>query len=249
MPLLALSILFISSCEKEIPESDSNEPTKITRTFVLETGSTVLMESQEPLNAVIQLQSNANAPFDVEFEVVASSDGTTRKISRTIQAGAVLNEEFAQLLSVVAVIIPGTALPPASSLNFVAVFVPSAGDNGFDGPNDWLHAGLVCLDAEMSDDPDQNIDCLWEKRTLWSAVSPREIDLIINITGEHDMKVELEGPVGIYQVYNVSAAPALPQFQKLEGSWEGIVAIHYLGQKSPVNDCSSLDFNFDLCYQ
>lgn len=249
MPLLALMIVFVTNCEKEDPATDRNNPETINETYNLESGSTVLMEESNPQNAVIQIKSNTTAPFEILLEVIASADGTTRSISRTIPPGGFLNEEFAQLLSVAAVVIPGTPVPPASTFNFVAVFVPSDGDNGFNGPNDWLHAGVVCLNGEVQQEPDQDIDCLWEKRTLWSAVSPRDIELTINLTGNHDMKVELEGPVGIYQVYNLSAAPALPQFQKLEGSWEGIVAIHYFGQKSPVNDCSSLDFDYDLCYK
>lgn len=249
MPLLALMIIFVTNCEKEDPITTQDEPTVIDQTFSIEAGNTLMMQADEPQNAVVQIESKAEIDLEILFEVIADNDGTTRQVSRTVEPGMAILEEFAQLLSVEVVIVPGTALPPATNLNFVAVFVPSDGDNGFSGPNDWLHAGEVCLEGEIENEPDQDIDCLWEKETLWSAVSPRKIDLLIQNTGDHDMKVELEGPVGIYQVYNVSAAPALPQFQKLEGSWEGIVAIHYLGQKSPVNPCSSNDFTYDLCYK
>ena len=44
------------------------------------------------------------------------------KSAETVEPGMAILEEFPQLLSVEAVIVPGTVLPPSTNLNFVAVF-------------------------------------------------------------------------------------------------------------------------------
>ena len=179
--------------------------------------------------------------------MIADNEGTTRTIERTLAPGQAFSEEFAQLLSVQAVV-PASSIPVVIALNFQVASIPTGEDNGFSA-SDWLATGKICLNGEVESEPDQNIDCLWETVTLWQAAFKRDIDLNITLTGKHDMKVEIEGPVGIYQVYNISAAPALPQFQVLSGQWEDIVAVHIHCIKSAVNPCESCDYTYDLCYE
>ena len=245
--VFTMMVLFVSNCEKPEDNPGRNEPTMIEQTFSLDPNGTTLMETSEPRNGVINVRCTGEVPIVLKVKLIADNDGTTRTVERTIAPGEALMEEFPQMLSIKAFLIPGIPVPPVATLNFIAVYVPTNEDNGFSA-SDWLSTGTVCLNGEVESAPDQDIDCLWYKQTLWSAVAERDIDLNITLTGAHDMTVEIEGPVGIYQSYSISAAPALPQFQTLSGKWEGVVAVHILCQKSPVNPCVSCDFSYDLCY-
>lgn len=247
IPVLTIMVFFISNCEKPEDNPDRGQPVLIDQTFSIGPNGATLLETSEPGNGVINVRCTGEAPVVIQVKLIADDDGTTRTVERTIQPGEALLEEFSRMLSVRALLIPGIPVPPVATLNFIAVYVPSDEDNGFSA-SDWLSAGTVCLNGEVESAPDQDIDCLWDKQTLWSAVAERDIDLNITLTGAHDMTVEIEGPVGIYQSYSISAAPALPQFQVLSGKWEGVVAVHILCQKSPVNACGSCDFTYDLCY-
>ena len=82
MPLLALMIVFVTNCEKEDPISTKDEPTVIDQTFSMAPGSTLMMQADEPQNAVIQIESNAVIPLEILFEIIADNDGTTRQVSR-----------------------------------------------------------------------------------------------------------------------------------------------------------------------
>lgn len=245
---LLMTILFFTfSCTKQEDTPKEPQVNLIEQTLDLEEGSTTLFESTEANNAVLNLQFSGNTSIVIKIKLIADNEGTTRIIERTLEPGRAFIEEFPQLLSLHA-LVPVLSVPVVAALNFQIATIPTDGDNGFSA-SDWLSAGKICLNGEVESEPDQNIDCLWETETLWQAVSERDIDLNITLTGKHDMKVEIEGPVGIFQVYNVSAAPALPQFQVLSGQWEGVVAVHIHCIKSPVNPCESCDYTYSLCYE
>lgn len=247
LTVLILMTFLVFNCEKkEEDSSDRVEPVRVDETFTLQSGSTVMLDLNEAANTLVNIVSRLNQAVVVNVEVVADNDGTTRTFERTLEPGEAFAEEFPLLVSVVAVVPVGTAAV-VGEIDFESISEP-VGGNGF-SPSDWLYAGKVCVEGEVKNEPDQNIDCLWEKETLWQAVTKRDIELTINLTGKHDMKVELEGPPGIFQSYNMYAEPALPNNQVLQGEWEGIVAIHYLCMKSPVHNCESCDFTYDLCYE
>jgi hypothetical protein len=236
-----------TNCEKQEELPDRSQATTSSQSFELAEGTTTLLEPSTPSNAVISLNSAANVPILIKIKVVADNSGTVRILERTLEAGEAINEEFPQLVAVVAEVAL-YSVPVVTTLNFVAVYVPTGDDNGFSA-SDWIYAGEICLDGAVESEPDQNIDCLWDVETLWQAAGERDIELNIEITGDHDMTVDVEGPVGVYQSYNISAAPALPQFRVLSGEWEGIVAVHFHCMKSPVNPCGSCDFTYELCYK
>ncbi|AOX02158.1 hypothetical protein BJP34_24380 [Moorena producens PAL-8-15-08-1] len=122
-------------------------------------------------------------------------------------------------------------MPTLSHLPTIVGFLPTA-----------------CVENEVSRQPDSSTDCLWVPDLIWQSGIRRNISLEIEATGNHDLRVELEGPVGIFQVFNVSAAPALPQFRKLTGDFEGIVSVRVQCEKSPVNSCSACTYKYKICY-
>jgi hypothetical protein len=121
-------------------------------------------------------------------------------------------------------------------------------------PNDaapWTIAQFLpdaCFAGDAVRAPDSIADCLWVQETLWTSPVPRTIDLELEITGDHDMRVEVEASNGSRDVFSILAAPALPQFRKIAERFEDVVAVHLQGRKSPVNACSALRFRYRLCY-
>lgn len=247
IPVFTLMVFFFSNCEKEEVPTDTPQTSTMIKTFELGETFTTLLAPAKPSNAVVNMQSSCEAPIVINVEVIADATGNTRKFERLIQPGEALSEEYPQLVAMKAKVL----FLPASggkTLNFHAVYIPTDNDNGFTASS-WLSAGTICMNGDVKSEPDQDADCLWEKVTLWQAASKRDINLEITLTGAHDMKVEIEGPVGIFQDYELGAAPAQPQFQKLSGEWEDIVAVHILCKKSPVNPCGSCDYTYELCYK
>ena len=247
IPVFTLMVFFFTNCEKDPAIDDTLQTSSTTKTFDLGEAYTTLLAPAKPSNAVVNMQSSSDAPIVINVEVVADATGNTRKFERLIQPGEAMSEEYPQLVAMKAKVL----FPPASGnshLIFQAVYVPTDTDNGFNASS-WLSAGTVCMNGDVKSEPDQDADCLWEKVTLWQAASKRDIDLEINLTGAHDMKVEIEGPVGIFQDYELGAAPAQPQFHKLSGEWEDVVAVHIFCKKSPVNPCGSCDYTYELCYK
>jgi hypothetical protein len=106
----------------------------------------------------------------------------------------------------------------------------------------------VCVEKEVSILPYSSIDCIWNPDKIWQSKTPRNISLEIEATGNHNLRIELEGPVGIFKELHVSAAPVLPQFRKITGEFEDIVSVQVQCQKSPAS-CSACKYKYKICYR
>lgn len=95
-------------------------------------------------------------------------------------------------------------------------------------------------------EPDSDLDCLWDQRTHWSWEVPSSLNIFLEIpdTGA-DITLELEGPAGIFQSFNASAPPALPQFHQLEVERDDIVAVRVQCRQSPTNPCTC-SYNYKI---
>jgi hypothetical protein len=247
---VAVFALAATSCTKEDPEprpEENNEaPETISFFMEPEEKTTKLFVPDQTSDMLVLCNNKGNTPLKLQLEVVADDDGTTRVLDRPIDPGASYSAEFASVVAVFCEVDPsGDPILPA--LDFFAIYSPTS-PGGF-GATDWLSAGVVCVNGEVDTPTDSDIDCLWDRDVIWESVEPRKIDLEIEITGDHDLFVDIEYEGGIYQGYNVSAPPALPQFQTLAGEWEDVVAVYIEVEKSPVNDCSNGKYDYSICYQ
>ncbi|AOY82583.1 hypothetical protein BJP36_24365 [Moorena producens JHB] len=200
-------------------------------------GSRNIFRSRRPQRVLANFTNRGNSNFEVKIVTKNCTEPLTRKV----RAGAPFVEEFEQVTSIELIPSPTDNQPETAVLILDSLFF-YAEELTQPFPTLVWFLPTACVENEVSRQPDSSTDCLWVPDLIWQSGIRRNISLEIEATGNHDLRVELEGPVGIFDVFNVSAAPALPQFRKLTGDFEGIVSVRVQCEKSPVNSCSACTY-------
>ena len=206
-------------------------------------GSKNIFSHHCPQRVLAHFTNRGNS--NVEVKIVTKEE--TKPLRRKIGAGAPFIEEFEQVSSIELVPSEADMQSETAILNLdTLLFYAEEQTQPFQTLVWFLPT--ACVENEVSRQPDSFSDCLWVTDTIWQSRISRNISLEIEATGNHNLRVELEGPVGIFQIFNVFAAPALPQFRQLTGDFEDIVSVRVQCQKSPVNSCSVCKYKYKICY-
>lgn len=203
-----------------------------------------IFRSRYPQRVIANLTNRGDSHVEVKVTTKKQPEPLTRKV----RAGAPFVEEFEQVTSIEVIPVDGTHQPKAAiqTLDTLLFYAEETAQ-----PFQTLVWFLptTCVENEVSLLPDSSTVCLWEPDTIWQSGIPRDISLEIEATGHHNLKVELEGPVGIFDSFNVFADSDLPQYQKLTGDFEGIVSVRVQCQQSLVNSCSACQYKYKICYK
>ncbi|NET91620.1 MAG: hypothetical protein F6K45_26730 [Kamptonema sp. SIO1D9] len=206
-------------------------------------GSKNIFCSHCPQRVLAHFTNRGNSDLEVKITTKLQAEPLVRKVS----AGAPFVEEFEQVSSIELIPSQEDIHSKTGVLKLDALlFYVEEQTQPF--PTLAWFLPNTCVENEVSRQPDSFADCLWVTDTIWQSRTPRKINIEIEATGNHDVRVELEEPGGVFQIFNVSAAPAPPQFRKLTGEFEDIVSVRVKCQKSPVNSCSVCKYKYKICY-
>ncbi|MDQ7005654.1 MAG: hypothetical protein Q9Q40_00300 [Acidobacteriota bacterium] len=176
----------------------------------------------------------------VRMEVLR--EGSRAPAFETIPAGATVIREYTRVLDVVLRCEDPTGAPCRVELD-LRHGPPSASDVAPDLPL-WYPGPVAQGDADLP--PDSDIDCLWEEDLIWSSAVGRKIELLVEVTGDHDLRVEVEDANNTFGVHDLRAPPAFPNALSLHLIEENIIAVRIMCNKSPVNACSNCKYHYSL---
>jgi hypothetical protein len=224
--------LNISTTQESVRGLSSEEPKSI-------------FKSRDPQNVLANFINRGGTKVELKISTTEHKDS----VPRLIRSGATLIEEFEKVVSIE--LVPSKPNPnnlDRENFNFDTLIFHASGQTvPF---KRWiLFLPNACVENEVSRQPDDSSACVWEKDTIWKSTIARNINLELEVTGFHDLKVEIEDSNGGLSIFKIYAPPALPQFRSLIGDFEDIVAVHVVGQRSDVNPCSTCDYKYKICYK
>ena len=223
------------SCQKLVATS------RLTRsvTFSQADGDLDVFNPSGPRDMQATLANLSAASVRVEIQ----RDGSRGPDFETIAPGTTLTREYVKVLDVILRCEDPTGA--ACRVDLDLLHAPPSGTN--DPAPDlslWYPGPAAQGNADLP--PDQDIDCLWEEDMIWSSAQGRKMELLVEITGEQDLSIEVEDSNNTFDVYNQSAPPSPPVNQTLHAFFDDAIAVRVKCNKNPVNGCSNCKYHYSV---
>lgn len=169
-------------------------------------------------------------------------DGSRGPDFETIAPGTTLTREYLKVLDVILRCEDPTGATCRVELDLLHA-PPSGNGHAADLPL-WYPGPVAQGNADLP--PDQNIDCLWEEDLIWSSAQGRKMELLVEITGDQDLSIEVEDSNNTFDVYNRSAPPSPPVNQTLHAFFDDAIAVRVKCNKNPINGCSNCKYHYSV---
>lgn len=193
-------------------------------------------------NTARDMQASFTNLSAAAVRVEVQREGSRAPEFLTIPAGATVSREYTRVLDVVLRCEDPTGATCRVDMELLHA-PPSASDVAPDLPL-WYPGPVAHGDADLP--PDSAIDCLWEDDLIWSSGTDRKMELLVEITGEQDLRIEVEDKNNTFDVYHLDAPPAPPGGQTLHNFFEDAIAVRVTCNKNPVNGCSNCKYHYEV---